>query len=160
MAKPKPSEKMVYIGFTIAESEKTVWENFAVELGFPLARIIKETMNQRINMPSVSSNQQSDKFSKIIFDEINQLRNEISELNVKYLDAIKSAPISESVNVIDTENIKKRVRILLCDLKTITREKLQDYLDVDSKMMRKILTEMKDSNEIDYNPETQTWGKI
>ncbi|WP_369019453.1 hypothetical protein DSAG12_04335 [Promethearchaeum syntrophicum] len=145
MAKPKPSEKMDSIRFTIPESEKKIWKEYAKGLGFPLARIIKETMNQRINNFKANSSKTENEIMK----ELQNLSEKINFLNVKVEKKIIEAPIPKIE--IDKDEIRSRIEMFLSEFPNgLTRKKLITFLNIDSKIVRKILVEMKNDNII-YN---------
>lgn len=150
MAKPKPSEEIVSINFTIPKSDKDKWLEYSKSLGFPLARIIKETMNKAIYQNPDLEN--SNKMQKIISKDIEELKAKMELLSKEYLDEIKKLPIPE-----DHIESKGRIINLLTDFGPLTREKLQSYLGMDGVELRKILSEMNKSKIIDFNPENQTW---
>ena len=74
MAKPKPTEKMVGVSFQLPVSMKDKWKSYAESLGFPLARIIKETMNNKID--GLERKPSSQKFAQLL----ESLFNEVSEV--------------------------------------------------------------------------------
>jgi len=145
MAKPKPLEKMDSITFTIPESEKKTWKEYAKDLGFPLARIIKETMNQKINHLKANSSKEQNEIMK----EIQNLSETINFLNVKVEKNIINAPIPETE--IDKDEITSRIFMFLSDFSSgLSRKKIIQYLNIDPKIVRKILVDMKNDNII-YN---------
>lgn len=151
MAKPKPSEKMVTINFTIPESEKKKWLEYAGN--FPLARIIKETMNKAIyGIPDI---EQSSNMQKTISKEIEELKEKMDLISKEYLNELKKIPDSD-----ENIEVKGRILNLLTDFGPLSREKLQTYLGVDGSILRKILAEMSKSKSIDFIAENQTWSVL
>ncbi len=145
MAKPKPLEKMDSITFTIPKSEKKIWKEYSKELGFPLARVIKETMNQKINHLKANSSIAQNEMVK----EIQNLSEKINFLNAKVEKIIINAPKPEIE--IDESTITSQIILFLSDFSGgLSRKKLVQYLNVDSKIVRKVLVDMR-KNDLIYN---------
>lgn len=150
MAKPKPLEKMVNINFTISESEKNKWVEFAGN--FPLARVIKETMNKAIyqtidiDKPTL--------LQKSMSKDIEELKEKLDLLSKEYLENLKKIPGPNEENI----EIKGRILNLLSDFGPLSRERLQKYLGINGDLLRSILAEMSRSRSIDFIPEKQLWS--
>lgn len=156
MVKPKPTQKMVQINFTIIESEKEKWEKYSQDLGFPLARVIKETMNKAIYQQATKS----ESFNlNLILNEISSIKSQFNDLSQNISKEIDDS--DEKIN--DSQNIpeiKAKIISLLSDCGPISKEKIEYYTGVEKNLLWNVLDEMKKSKSIKYLIDGKKWSAI
>ncbi len=144
MAKPKPTEKMERINFTLPESLKEEWEALAKSLRKPVAVMIKDAVREyrnnlkKANEPTVNPELQvlELKLEKMLDQKMQQFKEASKET---------SPTIEEPDNV---DEIKGRILAMLEDLGPQSSAKLSTYLGIPRKLAMHILEEMQESNVV------------
>jgi hypothetical protein len=156
----RTNQKMVQYNFTISDNELELWRQYAKDLGFPLARVIKETMNQAINKPKVE-NDSKNLFVDNLTAEISSIKEQMKTLYNQYFESLKGLTVQSTD--LSIKDLIPRIRMFLQDLGSLSREKICDFVllkdpsDEKRILVRKALSEMKEDGQIDYDIDNQTW---
>lgn len=138
MVKIKPEESNTYISFTIAPSMKAKWVAYAKELGLPLARVIKETMNRVINTPIEKKESNN---NEMIYNFLFEINKKIENLQHP----------TESNVVITQDEIKHRILMFLNDFSNgLELDVLSKYVNVESKIIQKALEKLEEEEVIKH----------
>jgi hypothetical protein len=157
------NQKMVQVNFTIPDSDLVKWRQFANGLGYPLARVIKEAMNQMI-YKEISDQKTNNEFVNNLNVEIVNIKEQIRSLSNQYFETLKG--ITPPTTDLSIQDLIPRIKMFLQDLGPLTREKICDFVllkdpsDEKKILVRRALSDLKEDGQIDYNIDDQTWGLL
>lgn len=154
MGRSKVTVKMVRVDFTLEESEKEKWVKYAESLGMNLAKTIKEAMNKAMY-------RSGGKDSAVqIAKAVEKQQEQLNELTKKYFEVMDELSEQKRLNFQQIPNaaeLKERILFLL-KKHPYAREDIEDILQLEKKDCRLLLGELKNDNEVDYDPMTKLWS--